>query len=79
MWIFKHSQCRRLTLRYFGRSLIQEGEQMPTLQKPIGSGFGATSTAAQVIKGINLSGKDAIVTGELWVLSERLISGGQQS
>jgi hypothetical protein len=52
---------------------------MPTLQKPIGSGFGATSTAAQVIKGIDLAGNVAIVTGELWVLSERLISGGQQS
>jgi NAD(P)-dependent dehydrogenase (short-subunit alcohol dehydrogenase family) len=36
---------------------------MPTLQKPIGSGFGAASTAADVIKGIDLSGKVAIVTG----------------
>jgi NAD(P)-dependent dehydrogenase (short-subunit alcohol dehydrogenase family) len=33
-----------------------------TLQKPIGSGFGAASTAADVIKGIDLSGKTAIVT-----------------
>jgi hypothetical protein len=49
---------------------------MPTLQEPIGSGFGATSTAAQVIKGIDQSGKVAIVTGKRWVLSERLISGG---
>jgi hypothetical protein len=38
---------------------------MPTLQKPIGSGFGATSTAARVIKGIDLSGKVAIVTSPL--------------
>lgn len=35
---------------------------MDTLQKPIGSGFGAASTAADVIKGI-LSRKIAIVTG----------------
>lgn len=36
---------------------------MPTLQKPIGSGFGAASTTGDVIKGIDLSGKIAIVTG----------------
>lgn len=34
-----------------------------TLQKPISSGFGATSTASDVIKGIDLTGKTAIVTG----------------
>ncbi|GLU51281.1 SDR family NAD(P)-dependent oxidoreductase [Dyadobacter frigoris] len=34
-----------------------------TLQKPIGSGFTATSTTADVIKGIDLSGKIAVVTG----------------
>jgi hypothetical protein len=33
------------------------------LQKPIHSGFGATSTAQAVIKGIDLAGKTAIVTG----------------
>src|SRR5678810_248182 len=33
------------------------------LQKPIGSGFNATSTTSDVIKGIDLSGKTAIVTG----------------
>ena len=33
------------------------------LQKPIGSGFNATSTTKEVIKGIDLSGKTAIVTG----------------
>ncbi len=33
------------------------------LQKPIGSGFSATSTATDVINGIDLSGKIAIVTG----------------
>jgi NAD(P)-dependent dehydrogenase (short-subunit alcohol dehydrogenase family) len=36
---------------------------MPTLQKPIGSGFGAASTAGDVIKGIDLSNRGAIVTG----------------
>ena len=33
------------------------------LQKPIGSGFTSTSTAMDVIKGIDLRGKTAIVTG----------------
>lgn len=33
------------------------------LQKPIGSGFNANSTTLDVIKGINLTGKTAIVTG----------------
>jgi len=33
------------------------------LQKPIGSGFTAASTSTEVIEGINLNGKIAIVTG----------------
>ncbi len=33
------------------------------LQKPIGSGFNAASTTTEVIKGIDLNGKTAIVTG----------------
>ncbi|MEG1332004.1 MAG: SDR family NAD(P)-dependent oxidoreductase, partial [Eubacterium sp.] len=33
------------------------------LQKPIGSGFTAASTSTEVINGINLNGKIAIVTG----------------
>ena len=36
---------------------------MTTPQRPIGSGFGAHSTAAEVISGIDLTGKLAIVTG----------------
>jgi NAD(P)-dependent dehydrogenase (short-subunit alcohol dehydrogenase family) len=36
---------------------------LATLQKAIRSGFGAASTAGDVIKGIDLSGKVAIVTG----------------
>ncbi|HEY4335816.1 MAG TPA: oxidoreductase [Puia sp.] len=36
---------------------------MKTKQQPIGSGFGAASTAAEVIRGVDLSGKTAIVTG----------------
>jgi len=36
---------------------------MATPQKPIGSEFGAASTAAEVIRGISLKGKTAIVTG----------------
>ena len=35
----------------------------PTPQHPIGSGFGPRSTAAEVVAGIDLSGKLAIVTG----------------
>jgi NAD(P)-dependent dehydrogenase (short-subunit alcohol dehydrogenase family) len=34
-----------------------------SLQKPLGSGFNVRSTASDVINGINLSGKIAIVTG----------------
>ncbi len=33
------------------------------LQQPIGSGFTATSTASEVIEGVSLAGKVAIVTG----------------
>lgn len=32
-------------------------------QKPIGSGFGAKSSAAEVMEGIDLSGKTAVITG----------------
>jgi len=34
-----------------------------TPQHPIGSGFGATSTAAEVVAGLDLTGKNVIVTG----------------
>ncbi|CAM3663347.1 Fatty acyl-CoA reductase [Bordetella sputigena] len=36
---------------------------MTTPQTPIGSGFGAASTAADVVRGIDLAGKCAVVTG----------------
>ncbi|MZQ81037.1 SDR family NAD(P)-dependent oxidoreductase [Paenibacillus sp. 5J-6] len=36
---------------------------MRTPQAPIGSGFGAYTTAAEVIRGIDLTGKNVIVTG----------------
>lgn len=36
---------------------------MTTQQQPIGSGFGTAATAADVIQGVDLSGKLAIVTG----------------
>jgi NAD(P)-dependent dehydrogenase (short-subunit alcohol dehydrogenase family) len=36
---------------------------MPTPQAPIGSGFGAASTAEEVIRGIDLTGKRVVVTG----------------
>ena len=36
---------------------------MRTPQEPVGSGFGAASTTNDVMHGIDLSGKTAIVTG----------------
>ena len=36
---------------------------MPSKQAPIHSGFGPTTTALETIKGIDLSGKIAVVTG----------------
>ena len=36
---------------------------MTTPQRPIGSGFGYRSTAAEVLEGIDLGGRIAIVTG----------------
>ena len=42
---------------------------MLTLQNPIGSGFGAASTASDVISGLDLSGRVAIVTGDYSGLS----------
>jgi NAD(P)-dependent dehydrogenase (short-subunit alcohol dehydrogenase family) len=38
-------------------------KMITTLQRPIGSGFGPPSTAAEVLRGIDLSGKLALVTG----------------
>lgn len=38
-------------------------DKQKTIQKPIGSGFNETSTTDDVIKGIDLSAKTAIVTG----------------
>jgi NAD(P)-dependent dehydrogenase (short-subunit alcohol dehydrogenase family) len=42
---------------------MEQNNYQGALQKPIGSGFNATSTASDVIKGIDLKGKIAIVTG----------------
>lgn len=42
---------------------MEQNNYNGALQKPIGSGFGATSTTNDVIKGIDLTGKIAIVTG----------------
>src|SRR5580700_9364741 len=41
----------------------QEINAMPTRQSPIGSGFGAATTTAEVIRGTHLEGKTVIVTG----------------
>jgi hypothetical protein len=36
---------------------------VPSAQHPVGSGFGAATTAAEVLEGIDLSGRLAVVTG----------------
>jgi NAD(P)-dependent dehydrogenase (short-subunit alcohol dehydrogenase family) len=42
---------------------MKKNNYQGALQQPLQSGFGATTTATEVIKGIDLSGKTAIVTG----------------
>ena len=42
---------------------MEKSNYQGALQKPIGSGFNAKSTSEEVIKGIDLKGKIAIVTG----------------
>ncbi|MBA4057446.1 MAG: oxidoreductase [Marivirga sp.] len=42
---------------------MRQNNYQGALQKPVGSGFNATSTTNEVIKGIDLTGKTAIVTG----------------
>lgn len=42
---------------------MQQNNYQGALQQPLGSGFTARSTASDVIKGIDLSGKTVIITG----------------
>jgi NAD(P)-dependent dehydrogenase (short-subunit alcohol dehydrogenase family) len=42
---------------------VEQSNDNGALQQPLGSGFNATSTASEVIEGVNLAGKIAIVTG----------------
>ena len=42
---------------------MRQNNYQGALQKPIGSGFNSKSTTADVINGISLTGKIAIVTG----------------
>jgi NAD(P)-dependent dehydrogenase (short-subunit alcohol dehydrogenase family) len=42
---------------------MEQNNYQGALQRPTGSGFNATSTASEVIKGIDMRGKIAIVTG----------------
>mgnify|MGYP001167465067 CR=1 FL=1 len=42
---------------------MEQNNNQGALQKPVGSGFNAKSTTNEVIKGIDLTGKIAIVTG----------------
>ncbi len=59
--IFNHSASADASPSPCGNDL--ETRHLPTPQTPIHSGFGPASTAAEVIDGIDLSGKTAIVTG----------------
>ncbi|MDJ1502810.1 SDR family NAD(P)-dependent oxidoreductase [Xanthocytophaga agilis] len=43
--------------------IMRQNNYQGALQQPVGSGFNAKSTTTEVIKGIDLSGKIAIVTG----------------
>jgi NAD(P)-dependent dehydrogenase (short-subunit alcohol dehydrogenase family) len=45
------------------RKKMEQTNANGALQKPLGSGFNATSTASEVLKGVSLAGKVAIVTG----------------
>lgn len=42
---------------------MRQSNYQGALQQPIGSGFNASSTSTEIIKGIDLKGKTAIVTG----------------
>jgi NAD(P)-dependent dehydrogenase (short-subunit alcohol dehydrogenase family) len=42
---------------------MEKNNYQGALQHPVGSGFNAKSTAAEVLKGIDLTGKTAVVTG----------------
>jgi NAD(P)-dependent dehydrogenase (short-subunit alcohol dehydrogenase family) len=42
---------------------MEKNNYQGALQKPLGSGFNAQTTASEVVKGINLTGKIAVVTG----------------
>ncbi|MFT3979461.1 MAG: SDR family NAD(P)-dependent oxidoreductase [Ferruginibacter sp.] len=42
---------------------MEQNNYQGALQQPLGSGFGSASTAAEVISGIDLTGKTVIVTG----------------
>lgn len=44
-------------------NIMEQTNYNGALQAPLGSGFTATSTASEVIKGVSLAGKVAIVTG----------------
>ena len=42
---------------------MRQNNYQGALQQPVGSGFNTKSTTEEVIKGIDLTGKIAIVTG----------------
>ena len=44
-------------------NIMRQNNDQGAMQKPVGSGFNAKSTTDEVINGIDLTGKIAVVTG----------------
>jgi NAD(P)-dependent dehydrogenase (short-subunit alcohol dehydrogenase family) len=60
---FSYSSVIYLLLFYMSDSSAFALDYQPTPQQPLGSGFTAASTAADVIRGLDLTGQVALVTG----------------
>lgn len=60
---FEHTPPNPTTLHLLKPKHIPETRTMPAQQKPLNSGFGFESTADQVMEGIDLTNRVAIVTG----------------
>jgi hypothetical protein len=61
--MLKDNAAADILKRSYPDQINQRRIFMPTRQMPVGSGFGAASTTADVIAGIDLTGKNVIVTG----------------
>ena len=63
-WHSKQNAQRDINLPLFKiKQKMAQNNYNGALQKPINSGFNAQSTASEVIQGIDLNGKIAVVTG----------------